>query len=257
MHSFGKTIAIFIVAALATVVVSAQEGEIVEGFTQLSSRDGELFKDRGYIALSTLAEGPYSVTAATNAFPPVFAIGSGLLEKRQDCDCPSGYGCCGGGKCCPSGQYCSPATGGCCEANYPFTCGTQYCCPFSYCTPSGQCACKSLTETRCGDTCCLFGCNKDNTCACPAAFPVLCTDLKTCCPPGSTCVPGGGTFQCQKGSGTIPSYTNTSAPRPAPGGNGNDTAGQGKENTLPSAGNSLRCSWKVIGLLIAAIASSA
>lgn len=92
MHSFVKAIAVM---AALLVVVSAQDGEIVEGFTDLSSKAGDKFKDRGYLALNTLAEGPYSVFAATKAVPPVFASGLDSLDKRQDCDCPSGYGCCG------------------------------------------------------------------------------------------------------------------------------------------------------------------
>ncbi|KAF9997508.1 hypothetical protein BGZ65_006913, partial [Modicella reniformis] len=85
----------FTFAAVATLtIVNAQDGEIIEGLNKLGPAAGDRFNDGRYQALSTLAEGPYSVFAATRAVPPVFASESGSFEKRQDCECPSGYGCC-------------------------------------------------------------------------------------------------------------------------------------------------------------------
>ena len=81
-------------STLVVVFVSAQGGEITEGYTNLSSAAGGRFIDREYRALDSLTEGPYSAFATSN-YLPVFASGLGSFEKRLDCGgCDAGTGCC-------------------------------------------------------------------------------------------------------------------------------------------------------------------
>ncbi|KAF9186401.1 hypothetical protein BGZ51_002044 [Haplosporangium sp. Z 767] len=217
--------------ATFAIVAQAQDGgEITKGFDRYSGDVGGTFKDTGYNALSALAQGPYPSTFnAVRAMPPIVAVG-GDLEKRQS-GCPSGYGSCGNGKCCPTDQLCSVAAGGCCEKDYPYTCGGLYCCPYKSCTSDGRCGCSSATQTRCGDKCCYYGCTAGGSeCACPSTHPTACSDNKTCCEAGATCIGNG---MCRGGSGGSPppTFTTTSQPQPTKGSGGSGSNGSGSNGS--------------------------
>ncbi|KAI8606322.1 hypothetical protein EDD21DRAFT_439579 [Dissophora ornata] len=252
MRSCIKFIALVAMTAFM-IVADAHQGQPVDGLVVRSLAGGNKFKDMGYNALSTLAEGPYpSALSAIKSLPPMVpgTSGSGSLQKRQQCNCGTGFGCCGNGKCCPTDQLCSVSTGGCCDKQFPYTCGGKYCCPYAMCTTDGYCGCRSAAESRCGDNCCLYGCD-GNTCACPKAFPVACTIYSTCCPEGTVCA---GPGKCASANTTTTSTTSlpTSSSTTSTASNVVESSGSiASANSLsPSAASSMERSGAMVALMV-------
>ncbi|KAF9206378.1 hypothetical protein BGZ49_002574 [Haplosporangium sp. Z 27] len=126
MRSFTTTIIIALIAMTSSLTISTKAQQyhhqqqqeqpiIIDGHVISSSKLGGTFKDTGYNALKTLAEGPFS---SSSLFDPVKShapitlgmAGSGQLFKRQwlTCACPTAsyIPCKGGLVCCPPGYEC-------------------------------------------------------------------------------------------------------------------------------------------------------
>ncbi|KAK3825436.1 MAG: hypothetical protein J3Q66DRAFT_420414 [Benniella sp.] len=246
MHSFARAIAVAVMSTLVVVFVSAQGGEIVEGFTDLSSTAGTRFIDREYRALDSLTEGPYSAFATSN-YSPVFASGLGSLEKRQDCNggCDAGYGCCSNS---------APGRVGVAVLIFLSPAVMETAVLISVVNQTGNARAPLRLRLVVGP----FAANMDvqdliveSQCACPTTYPVTCPDM-TCCGSGQTCVnTGNNVYQCQKGNIIAP----TSAPQPTSGNSGNGTDGGIQAGGIATAaGNSLERTSGSVAVLIAIVA---
>ncbi|KAI1313475.1 hypothetical protein EDD11_002536 [Mortierella claussenii] len=222
MHTvFRITIAAAVVILFTALPFTAKaQAPIITNAFQVSSLDRAvkgLFKDTGYNALSALAEGPYSSTMAVRAETPMFFTDgsnsslTAILEKRDACNCPNGFGCCSG--------HC-----GCATENQT-RCGDN-CCYFG-CADNGV------------------------DCKCPSAFPVACAGGQNCCPKGTTCqtdgkCSNGASGGTTNGSRIIPTTTTTTQTALPT----NTTAGpnNGTGSTTPSGSSRLDwlSSWSIV-----------
>ncbi|ORZ12061.1 hypothetical protein BCR41DRAFT_103813 [Lobosporangium transversale] len=236
----------FLVTGIASPETTSEALRIVSPNTAAAAAAGKIFLDSGYNAFTTLGQGSsYQPSlSAVRSLAPIFANSSSTLDKRADCNCPPGFGCCSNGKCCPGGTLCSitAGVGGCCDSLFPFTCGEKYCCPYGKCTSEGHCGCPMENEVRCGNNCCLYGCAANGVdCACPSTHPVVCPNQTTCCPANSMCTADGkcsaGAKATTRGNPFGPTLPASSSLPTTTSGSQNPQ-GTGIDSTSPSSANS-------------------